>query len=131
VIKQPPEGLERLKLVSRSIAFNLIWLKALLATSIPRGVNVSSDWQKQRIHDQENHTNNDGLREPDNRESLRWWSEPSERLVGVFSSEIDKGGTEWAGRDGDDETAHLDISANVSNGFGVFNYALLSRLYWN
>ena len=90
VIKQPPEGLERLKLVSRLIAFNLIWLKALLATSIPQGVNVSSDRQKQRIYDQENDTNNDGLREPENRESLRWWNEPSERLVGVFSSEIER-----------------------------------------
>jgi hypothetical protein len=30
-------------------------------------------------------------------------------LIGVFSSEIDKCGPEWAGRHGDDETAHLDL----------------------
>jgi hypothetical protein len=58
-------------------------------------------------------------------------NEPGECLVGVFSPEIDKGGTEWAGRDGDNQTAHLDVSAYATNGFGVFDYYLLVCSYRN
>jgi hypothetical protein len=58
-------------------------------------------------------------------------NEPGERLVGVLSSEIDKGGAEWASRDGDNQTAHLDVSAYATYGFGVFDYRSVVRPYWN
>jgi hypothetical protein len=34
----------------------------------------------------------------------------------------DKRGPEWAGRDRNDETAHLDVSAHVLNGFRIFDH---------
>ena len=65
------------------------------------------------------------------RNSRIGWNERSERLVGVFLSETDKCSPKRAGRDGGDQTTHLDISAYVSNGFGVFDHPLLVRSYWN
>ena len=44
------------------------------------------------------------------------FNEPSERLIGVISSEVDQYGPEWASPDGDDEPAHLDVFAYVVNG---------------
>jgi hypothetical protein len=58
-------------------------------------------------------------------------NEPSKRLIGVFSSEINKSSPEWAGRDGDDQTAHLDVFANVLNGFRVLDHARVVRVCCN
>ena len=48
----------------------------------------------------------------------------SERLIGVFASEIDKCGPQWAGCYRDDPTAHLGLFADILNGFRVFYH------YW-
>jgi hypothetical protein len=54
-------------------------------------------------------------------------NETGECLVGVFSTETDKRSTEWAGRDGDNQTAHLDVSAYATNGFRVCDYRSVVR----
>jgi hypothetical protein len=52
-------------------------------------------------------------------------------VIRIFSSEIDKCGPEWAGRDGDEATAHLDFFAYVMNGFRVFDHRQLVRTCCN
>jgi len=59
------------------------------------------------------------------------FNEPSERLIGVISSEVDQYGPEWASPDGDDEPAHLDVFAYVVNGFGIFDHRQLVRTRCN
>ena len=58
-------------------------------------------------------------------------NEPSERLIGVFSSKIGKCGPEWAGYDGEDQTAHLDIFAHIVNGFRIFDHERVVRARCN
>ena len=59
------------------------------------------------------------------------FNEPSERLIGVISSEVDQYGPEWAGPDGDDEPAHLDVFAYIVDGFGIFDHRQLVRTCCN
>ena len=58
-------------------------------------------------------------------------NESSKGLIGVFSSEVDQYGPEWASPDGDDEPAHLDVFAYVVNGFGIFDHRQFVRLCRN
>src|SRR5258708_40351083 len=51
----------------------------------------------------------------------------SERLIGVFSSEIDKCGPQWAGCYRDNPAAHLGFFADILNGFRVFYHYWLVR----
>src|SRR6516162_3734029 len=51
----------------------------------------------------------------------------SERLIGVFSSEIDKCGPQWAGCYRDDPAAHLGFFADILNGFRLFYHYWLVR----
>jgi hypothetical protein len=44
---------------------------------------------------------------------------------------IDECGPEWAGRDGNDETTHLDVFAYVMNGFRVLDHRQLVRAHRN
>ncbi len=48
------------------------------------------------------------------------WNESGKPLMGVFSSEIDKCGSQWASRHRDNPTSYLDFFADILNGFGVF-----------
>ena len=52
---------------------------------------------------------------------------PGERLIGVVSSEIDKCGTQRAGCYRDNPPAHLDLFADIFNGFRVFYHYRLAR----
>ena len=58
-------------------------------------------------------------------------NEPSERLIGVFCSEIDKRGPQRAGCYGDDLTAHLGLFADVLNGFRVFYHYRFVLMRYN
>ena len=51
----------------------------------------------------------------------------SEPLIGVFSSEIDKCGPQWAGCYRDNPAAHLDFFADILDGFRVFYHRWLVR----
>jgi hypothetical protein len=58
-------------------------------------------------------------------------NESGEGLIGVFSSEIDKCGPQWAGRHKDNPAAHLDIFADMLKGFRVFYHYWLVRTRYN
>ena len=58
-------------------------------------------------------------------------NEPGERLIRIFSSEADACGPEWASRDGDDETAHLDVFAYVINRIRILDYRQFVRACYN
>jgi len=55
----------------------------------------------------------------------------SERLIGVFSSEIDKCGPQGAGCYRDDPAAHLGFFADILNGFPVFYHSWFVRACHN
>ena len=55
----------------------------------------------------------------------------SEPLIGVFSSEIDKCGPQWAGCYRDNTAAHLGFFADILNGFRVFYHYSLVRVCRN
>jgi hypothetical protein len=54
-------------------------------------------------------------------------NEASERLIGVFSSEINKCGTQWAARHTDNATLHFDFFADILDSFRVFYHYWLVR----
>jgi hypothetical protein len=58
-------------------------------------------------------------------------NESGERLIGVFSPEIDKCRPKWASRNRDDPAPHLNLFADILNGFRVFYNDWLVRTRHN
>src|SRR6516162_6657358 len=54
-------------------------------------------------------------------------NESGEPLIWVLSSEIDKCGPQWAGRHRDNPATHLDLFADILNGFRIFYHYWLAR----